>query len=153
VHLGSVHNRTRPARPKWPSYLAIRPNQGDRGGKFPAPDTGGSPVKFGRPTVIGRRGNSLGVASGDGGSDLRQKAAEGSPWWLLDGGGRSARGDRRGGGGRRSLAVGCWGGKAFGIRAVQTWSEEDRCGLASRRLLAAASRKSLKGLINSCPTI
>jgi hypothetical protein len=73
-------------------------------------------VKFGRPTVVGRRGNSLGVAPGDGGSDLRQKATEGSLWRLLDDRGRSARGDRRGGDDRQSLAVECWGRKVFGAR-------------------------------------
>jgi hypothetical protein len=84
------------------------------------------------------------VALGDGGFDLRRRAAGGSPWRLLDGGGRSARGNRRGGDGRRSLAAGCWGGKASSARAVlgvaRVWPEEDRCVLASRRLSAAAAQ-------------
>jgi hypothetical protein len=62
---------------------------------------------------------------------------------VLHGGGWSTGGDRREGGGRRLLAAGCWGGKAFGVRAVlgvvQTWPEEDRSGLASLRLLAAVA--------------
>jgi hypothetical protein len=42
--------------------------------------------------------------------------AGGSLWWLLDGGGRSAGGDRRGRDGRRSLAAEYWAGKASGAR-------------------------------------
>jgi hypothetical protein len=84
------------------------------------------------------------VAPVDGGLNLRRRAAKGSPWWLLDGGGWSAGGDRRGWDSRRSLAAGCWGGMASGAQAVlgvaQVWSEEDRCGLASRRLSAAAAQ-------------
>jgi hypothetical protein len=42
------------------------------------------------------------------------------------------------------LAAECWGGKASGVRAVlgveQVWPEEDRCGLTSWRLSAAAAR-------------
>jgi hypothetical protein len=40
---------------------------------------------------------------GVGDFDLRRRAAGGSPWRLLNGGGRSAGGDRRGGDGRQSL--------------------------------------------------
>jgi hypothetical protein len=43
---------------------------------------------------------------------------------------------------------GSWGGKASNARAVlgmvQVWSEEDRCGLASRRLSAAAAAAQLR---------
>jgi hypothetical protein len=81
---------------------------------------------------------------GDGGSDLRRKAAGGSPWRLLYGGGQSVGGDRCGGDDRRSLAAECWGGKVSSARAVlgveQVWPEEDRCWLTSWRLSAAAAR-------------
>jgi hypothetical protein len=55
------------------------------------------------PAEEAGEGNSLGVAPGDGDFDLRRRAAGGSPWRLLNGGGRSAGGDRRGGDGRQSL--------------------------------------------------
>jgi hypothetical protein len=84
------------------------------------------------------------VALVDGGLDLRRRVAGGSPWRFLNGGGQSVRGDQRGGDGRRLLVAGCWGGKASGARAVlgmaQVWPEEERCGLASRRLLAVAAQ-------------
>jgi hypothetical protein len=67
--------------PTRPSLLGcFGPPGENRGGKIPPPlDAGGSPEKFGRSVVVGRRGNGLGVAPGDGGSDLRQKAVGGSP--------------------------------------------------------------------------
>jgi hypothetical protein len=58
------------------------------------------------------------VALVNGGLDLRRRATGGSPWRLLDGGGRSFGGDQRGGDDRRSLAAGCWGGKASDAWAV-----------------------------------
>jgi hypothetical protein len=123
VHLGSVHSIASACSAKWPSLLGIsaQPTRHfgpaeEAGEGNSSPDAGGSPAEFGRPAVVGRRGNSLGVAPGDGVFDLRRRAAGGSPWRLLDGGGRSAEGDRRGGDGRRSLAAGCWGGKVSGAR-------------------------------------
>jgi hypothetical protein len=82
-----------PTRPS--PFGCFSPPGENRGENPPAPDAGGLPVKSGRPAIIGRRVNSLGVASGDGGFELRRKAAGGSPWRLLDGGGRSGGGVRR----------------------------------------------------------
>jgi hypothetical protein len=90
-------------------------------GNFP-PDAGVSPVKFSRPAVVGQRGNSLGVAPGDGGSDLRQKAVGGSPRVALhDGvlgrgrviGGRPEKGSR--------LAL-KWMLRSLGLGRCSGWS-------------------------------
>jgi hypothetical protein len=80
------------------------------------------------------------VALVDGGLDLRRRAAGGSSWRLLDSGGRSVRGDQRGGDDQRSLAVGLGAGRRPVLGMAQVWSEEDRCGLASRRLSAVAAQ-------------
>jgi hypothetical protein len=82
-------------------------------------------VKFSRAALGGRRGNSLRVAPGDGGSDLRQKAVGGSPRVALhDGmlgrgrvvGGRPEKGSR--------LAL-KWTLKSLGLGWCSGWS---RCG-------------------------
>jgi hypothetical protein len=104
----------------------FQPTRGKQGRKNPPPlDAGGSPVKFSRPAVVGRRGNGLRVAPGDGGSDLRQKAAGGSPRVALhDGvlgrgrviGGRPEKGSR--------LAL-KWTLRSLGLGRCSGWS---RCG-------------------------
>jgi hypothetical protein len=67
----------RPARLNGPISLVFRPCRGNRGGKSPPPPTSAAhrPNSAGRPTVVGRWGNSLGVAPGDGGFNLGQREA------------------------------------------------------------------------------
>jgi hypothetical protein len=97
-----------------------------------------------RSIPVNRWGRGARAARRRGELNSGATGRSGSPWWLLYGGGWSAGGDKSGGGGQRSLAAGCWGGKAFGVRAVlgvvQMWLEEDRCGLASRTLLAVVAQ-------------
>jgi hypothetical protein len=115
------------------------PPRENRGGKIPPPShVGGSPAKFGRPAVVGRRGNDLRVAPGDGGSYLRQKAAGGSPRVALhDGvlgrgrviGGRLEKGSR--------LAL-KWTLRSLGLGRCLGWS---RCG---RRRTRGGGRRWLR---------
>jgi hypothetical protein len=142
VHLGSAHSRASAYSAKRPNSRGVSARPRKQGREIPTPPRRRQLTDRIRPVIVGRRENGLGVTPVDGDLDLGRSAAGGSPWWLLYGGGRLAGGDRRGGDGRRSLATGCWGGKAFGVRAVlgvvQMWPEEDRCGLALRRLSVAA---------------
>jgi hypothetical protein len=55
-------------------------------------DAGGSPAEFGRPAVVGRWENGLGVTSVDGDLDLGRRAAGGSPWWAHGGDDNRAEG-------------------------------------------------------------
>jgi hypothetical protein len=108
-----------------PSRL-LRPTRGKQGRKMPpSPDVGSSLEKFDRPAVVGRWGNSVGVAPGDGGSDLRQKAVGGSPWVALHDGvlGRGrVIGDRPEKGSRLALK---WMLRSLGLGRCSGWS---RCG-------------------------
>jgi hypothetical protein len=67
-----AHSETE-SGPTRPSPFGCFGPPGENGGGEPPPppDAGGSPVKFGRPAVVGRWVNSLGVAPGDGGFELR----------------------------------------------------------------------------------
>jgi hypothetical protein len=122
--------------PTRPSLLGcFGPPGENRGGKIPPPlDAGGSPEKFGRSVVVGRRGNGLGVAPGDGGSDLRQKAVGGSPRVALHDGvlGRGRVVDGRPEKGSR-LAL-KWTLRSLGLGRCSGWS---RCG---RRRTRGGSR-------------
>jgi hypothetical protein len=111
-----------PTRPS--PHGCFSPPGENRGGNPPLPDAIGSPVKFGRPTVVGQRGNGLRVAPGDGGSDLRQKATGGSPRVALYDG---MLGQGRVNGGRPEK----------GSRLALKWPEEDR----RRRSKVAEARR------------
>jgi hypothetical protein len=135
---GGLSSRPTPKQSSGPTrpspYDCFSPPGENRGGKSPPPpDAGGSPAKFVRPAVVGRRGNGLRVAPGDGGSDLRQKAVRGSPRVALhDGmlrrgrviGGRPEKGSR--------LAL-KWTLRSLGLGRCSRWS---RCG---RGMAAMAS--------------
>jgi hypothetical protein len=72
VHLGSAHSRALACSAKRLGFLNVLAQPRKLGREIPPPplDAGGSPTIFDRPAVVGRWGNSLGVALGDGGFDL-----------------------------------------------------------------------------------
>jgi hypothetical protein len=120
---GPLRNRVRPdtAQPA----VSAHPGKTGEEKSPPPPDAGGSPAKFGRPAIIGRWGNGLRVAPGDGGSDLRQKATGGSPRVALH---DSVLGRGRVIGGRpekgSTLAL-KWTLRSLGLGRCSGWS---RCG-------------------------
>jgi hypothetical protein len=86
VHLGSAHSRASACSAQRPNShgVSAQPRKQGRANP-PPPHAGGSPAEFGRPAVVGRWENGLGVTPVDGDLDLGRRAAGGSPWWAHSG--------------------------------------------------------------------